>query len=193
MRQFLGERVQDVTDTELLSSDPHRVLMALAGHELVVGLETLLSEEEELAARSAQPTPQADEFIRAVADSGRVLAITTNNAPTAVETYLTHHGLDGFFERRIFGRVAKDPALMKPHPDCLLRAVDASGLRPEQCLMVGDSPADAAAAKAAGVRFLGYAADTDRVARLRTADPHPVVVGMPPLVAAARSLLPPNG
>jgi phosphoglycolate phosphatase-like HAD superfamily hydrolase len=128
-----------------------------------------------------------------VADSGRLLAITTNNAPVAVEVYLKDHGLDVFFEWRVYGRVAEDPAAMKPDPDCLLRAIDASGLRPGECLMVGDSPSDAAAAKSAGVPFLGYARSADRVARLRAVDPHPVVVGMPLLVAAAMTLPPPKG
>lgn len=177
----------------LASRDPLQVLLALAGHKLAPELELLLTEEEESAARTAQPTPLVAEFIQAVADSDRILAITTNNAPGAAEAYLKEHGLDGFFERRIYGRVAEDPTLMKPDPDCLLRAIDGSGLRPGDCLMVGDSPSDAAAAKAAGVPFLGYARSADRVPRLQTVDRYPVVVGMQDLVAAAQDLLPPNG
>jgi beta-phosphoglucomutase-like phosphatase (HAD superfamily) len=56
---------------------------------------------------------------------------------------------------------------MKPHPDCLLRAVKALDVRPATCLMIGDSPADAEAAAAAEVRFLGFAHDVPGMRLLR--------------------------
>lgn len=173
--------------------DPHGLLSTIDTHELFAVLELMLAEEEDRAARTAPPTPGAHDFVKAVADSGRLLAITTNNSPGAVETYLKGHALDGYFGRWIFGRSTERAALMKPHPDCLLRAVDAVGVPRADCLMIGDSPRDAAAAKAAGIPFLGFARSEDKVARLRRVDPHPVVVGMAALVAAARELGPPNG
>lgn len=185
MRAYLAERGSPVTDPALVNgTDPHAILRAPMSDGLAAGLELVLTEAEEVAARSAEPTPLAGRFITAAADGGRLLAITTNNAPVAVETYLKEQHLDGYFGGRIFGRNTMDPALMKPHPDCLLRAIDALGVQPRDCLMIGDSADDAAAAKAARVAFLGYARSADRVARLRTVDPHPVVVGMPALVAA---------
>lgn len=173
--------------------DPHRLLRTARRPEIVRDLEALLAEQEELAALSAEPTPGAGDFIRAVADSGRVPAIATNNAPRAVVAYLKTQGLDGWFGDRVFGRDPEDPARMKPHPDCLLRAAGALGVPPGDCLMIGDSRADAEAAVAAGVRFLGYARSPDRVARLRADAAHPVVVGMAPLVAAARAMGPARG
>jgi HAD superfamily hydrolase (TIGR01509 family) len=171
--------------------DPHELLRTPLSPGLTRELEAMLAAEEELAALSAEPTPGAGDFVRALAASGRVAAVTTNNAPGAVLAYLKAQGLDGWFGGRVFGRDPLAPARMKPHPDCLLRAVEALGVPPEDCLMVGDSPADAEAAVAAGVRFLGWARSPDRVARLRSAAAHPVVVGMAPLVAAARALGPP--
>nr|WP_272919921.1 HAD-IA family hydrolase [Streptomyces sp. SID4948] len=185
MRAYLAERGSPLTDPALVTAtDPHAILRAPMSGEPAADLELLLAEAEEIAARSAEPTPLADRFIRAAAAGGRLLAITSNNAPAAVAAYLKEHGLDDCFEQRIFGRSAVDPALMKPHPDCLLRAMDALGVRPADCLMIGDSAADAAAAGAAGVPFLGYARSTDQAAQLRTLGPHPVVVGMADLVAA---------
>ncbi|MFC4030185.1 HAD family hydrolase [Streptomyces polygonati] len=185
LRAYLAERGSPVKDPGLITgTNPHEILRATTNGELAAGLELLLAEAEEVAAHSAEPTPLAARFIRTAAGSGRVLAITTNNAPAAVAVYLKEHGLEGFFGQRIFGRSTRDPALMKPHPDCLLRAIETLGVRPGDCLMIGDSAADAAAAKAAHVPFLGYARSADRVARLRTVDPHPVVIGMPGLVAA---------
>ena len=38
----------------------------------------------------------------------------------------------------------------KPHPEGVLLALDTLGVRPDQCAVVGDTPADMGAAKAAG-------------------------------------------
>lgn len=192
MRQLIKGRATLDHLAPTQRSDPHLLLRAPMPDRLTADLGAVLTNAEELAALSAAPTPGADDFIRAADAAGRLLAITTNNAPSAVVAYLKEHGLDGYFGSRIFGR-GDDPSLMKPHPDCLLRAVEALGAAPQDCLMIGDSLPDAQAAVAAGIGFLGYARSEDRVARLRTVDPHPVVVGMAGLVAAARSLIPPNG
>jgi HAD superfamily hydrolase (TIGR01509 family) len=193
LRDHLAGHPVPVTDPQLTAGgDPHAILRACGRPELVAELEVLLTAAEEAAARSAEPTPLAGEFIEAAANSGLALAITTNNAPSAVGNYLEEHGLDGYFGSRIFGRNAEDPALMKPDPDCLRRAMTDVGARPEESLMIGDSAADAAAAKAAGVAFLGYARSTDRVARLQQFDPNPVVVGLRELVDAVRGLARPD-
>lgn len=158
---------------------------------LILELEELLTREEDVAARSAEPTPYAAEFVRAAAGNGKLLAVTTNNSPGSVRTYLRNHHLEEPFGDRIFGRDPEDPSRMKPDPDCLLRAIDALDADPRECLMIGDSASDAEAATAAGAGFLGFAHTPERVARLRRAEPHPVVVGMASLAAAARVLDPP--
>lgn len=179
------------------SLDPHSLVKAPLPPHITRLLESRLTEEEEVAALSAVPTPGAADFVRAAVARGRTLAITTNNAPRAVETYLKTQGLEDAFAGRIFGRRADNPGWMKPHPDCLRRAVEAVGADRAQCLMIGDSIPDARAADAAGVPFLGYASGAERVARLAGgAGPGPVVVGMAPLVRAmraARPVGPPNG
>lgn len=193
MRDYLTEHGRPVTDAGLIASaDPHEILRAPMNDALTAGLELLLTEAEEKAARVAAPTPLSHEFIQAAAAGGRILAITTNNAPSAVEAYLQEHDLGGLFGPRIFGRSAKDPALMKPNPDSLLRAIDALGVSASECLMIGDSAADAIAAQAANVGFLGYARSADRVARLRGVGAPHVVLGMTDLVTAIRGLVPPN-
>ncbi|SEO36507.1 HAD family hydrolase [Actinacidiphila rubida] len=181
------------------SRDPHQIVRArpLAA-ELTRLLESRLTGGEEVAVRSAVPTAGAGEFIEAAVERGRVLAITTNNAPQAVEIYLKDHGLEDAFEGRIYGRRADDPEKMKPHPDCLERAMRAMGAKPGDCLMIGDSAPDAEAAREAGVPFLGYASTEQRIARFSGGDVRAAafVVGMEPLVAAIRTvrpMRPPNG
>ena len=49
----------------------------------------------------------------------------------------------------------------KPDPGLFLAAVQAFGLKPEDCLVVEDSPTGSLAAKRAGLRCLGYAPHGD--------------------------------
>ncbi|SFF69028.1 haloacid dehalogenase superfamily, subfamily IA, variant 3 with third motif having DD or ED [Actinacidiphila alni] len=189
MRRYLASRgLAADPAAPAAGDDPHRLLAPGRDRDVMAELEHILAVGEEAAAGSAVPTPGADAFVRAVRDSGRLLAVTTNNAPTAVGIYLKQQGLDDLFDGGVFGRDPGDPRLMKPAPDCLLRAMDAVGVRPADCLMIGDSPSDVAAARAAEVPFLGYARSADRVERLRRARAGTVVVGMAGLVAAAGGL-----
>jgi phosphoglycolate phosphatase len=79
--------------------------------------------------------------------SGRKSTATTKGTPTTrlvlerfgLLPYFNHvQGTDGF------------PA--KPNPDVIFRALDGLGASPEDCLFVGDSPADMEAAQRAGVK-----------------------------------------
>lgn len=78
---------------------------------------------------------------------GRKSTATTKGTPT------TRNILDQFGLLRFFDAVqGTDGFPCKPAPDVILTALGALGATPEQCLMVGDSPADVAAAHAAGVK-----------------------------------------
>ncbi|MFI0983391.1 HAD family hydrolase [Streptomyces sp. NPDC021093] len=158
--------------------DPHAVLRAIgAAHPespLVRDLEQALTEEELRATRSAAPTPYVDELIREWSARGVPLAIATNNSPRAAARYVSARGLDGCFERHIYGRTP-DLDRLKPDPDCLNRALRALDADPAKSLMIGDTPSDLYAARRAGVPFLGYAKDDHRAARLRDAGARAVV------------------
>jgi phosphoglycolate phosphatase-like HAD superfamily hydrolase len=57
----------------------------------------------------------------------------------------------------------------KPDPDKVIGAVNWLGFKPEQCIMVGDSPYDAQAAASAGVPFIGLRAGGRRDDELQPA------------------------
>ena len=79
--------------------------------------------------------------------SGRKSTATTKGTPT------TRAILDQFGLLRFFDSVqGTDGFPCKPAPDVILTALAALDAKPEECLMVGDSPADIAAAHAAGVK-----------------------------------------
>jgi len=72
---------------------------------------------------------------------------TTKGTPT------TRAVLEQFDLIRFFDSVqGTDGFPCKPAPDVILTALAALGRKPEDCLMVGDSPADIAAAHAAGAK-----------------------------------------
>ncbi|MDF3147139.1 HAD family hydrolase, partial [Streptomyces sp. T21Q-yed] len=142
----------------LASIDPQVVLRAVdsarPGDALVAELDACLVQGEKEAARIAPPTEGAEDLVRRLAKEGVRIAVTTNNSPEAVAVYLRRMGLDEHFAGRIHGRTG-DPRRLKPHPDCLLRALDAFGADAADALMFGDTTTDLAAARAAGVAFVG--------------------------------------
>jgi HAD superfamily hydrolase (TIGR01509 family) len=52
----------------------------------------------------------------------------------------------------------------KPHPDLFLHAAQAMAAEPARCAVIEDTPSGVTAAVAAGMRVLGYAADSDATA-----------------------------
>lgn len=78
---------------------------------------------------------------------GRKSTATTKGTPTT-RAVLEQFGLIRFFD----GVQGTDGFPCKPAPDVILTALAGLNARPEDCLMVGDSPADMEAARAAGVK-----------------------------------------
>ncbi len=78
---------------------------------------------------------------------GRKATATTKKTETTAKV------LELFGLRRYFDHVqGTDGFPYKPAPDVLLRAMEALGARPEETLMVGDSPVDVEAGRRAGVK-----------------------------------------
>jgi HAD superfamily hydrolase (TIGR01509 family) len=93
-------------------------------------------------------------------------ALEEIDLPTCVASSGSHEkmrltlGLTGLrerFEGSVFS--AEEVERGKPAPDLFLHAAARMGAAPAECVVVEDSPFGAAAARAAGMRCLGYAAD----------------------------------
>ncbi|MDT3728454.1 HAD-IA family hydrolase [Streptomyces sp. DSM 41972] len=174
-------------ESERESLDPHAVLRAVDGRhpgsDLVAELEERLTQEELKAAASARPTPYADPLVRTWTAVGARLAITTNNSPRVVREYLTSRGLLPCFAPHLYGRT-QELRYLKPHPHCIQRALNATGAAPATALMIGDTPADYLAARAAGVPFLGYARNERKNKVLREAGAEMIVGSLEPVLKA---------
>ncbi|MET9476095.1 HAD-IA family hydrolase [Streptomyces sp. NPDC002922] len=153
------------------TDDPMEILRALAlagpaAASFAPLIENQQTVEEQKAADGAEPTPGSVDLIRELSDSGRRLAVASNNSAQAVERYLAKRDLLQYFDGHVHGRNS-DLALLKPDPDSILRALKSTGTDPGGALMIGDAPTDLDAAQAAGVEFLGYERDVVRAELLR--------------------------
>jgi len=79
---------------------------------------------------------------------GRKSTATTKGTPTS-RVVLEQFGLLQYFDH-VQGT---DGFPAKPQPDVLLKSIEHFGVRPEDCLMVGDASPDMEAARRAGVRL----------------------------------------
>jgi phosphoglycolate phosphatase-like HAD superfamily hydrolase len=163
-----GASVSITTDTQ---QDPLAVLQHVAKQSptLVNPVEDALCAAELAAVAAAEPTPGSAASVRACVDFGKSAAIVSNNSEPAVREYLVTHDMVNDIDP-IIGRPYGEPARMKPSPEPIYRALDVLGLSSADALLVGDSPSDIEACKAAGVRSIGYANKPHKWASLADAD-----------------------
>ena len=86
--------------------------------------------------------------------------VASNGNRTKVDFTLGHTGLLPRFAGRIF--TADDVLHPKPAPDLFLHAARSLGVAPRHTTVIEDTPTGIAAAKAAGMRAIGFAAMTPR-------------------------------
>jgi len=86
---------------------------------------------------------------------GHRMAVASQSPLARVRLSLQVAGLAGQFGEHIY--VTSMVARPKPAPDIYLLAAQRLGAAAAECIVIEDSPAGAAAAKAAGMRVLGYA------------------------------------
>ena len=67
------------------------------------------------------------------------------------------HARSGLLRHFAFHVVREDYRLTKPHPDSYLAGIHRTGLPPDRCLAVEDSPRGVAAAQAAGLQVVFFA------------------------------------
>lgn len=80
--------------------------------------------------------------------------VASSSQPERIRLSLATTGLIDFFEPHIFSATMVDHG--KPAPDLFFHAANAMGRRPEDCLVIEDSPAGVTAAKAAGMKVFAF-------------------------------------
>jgi phosphoglycolate phosphatase-like HAD superfamily hydrolase len=133
------------------------------------------------SAKVAPLTVGVREFLSACGESGRRVAIVSNNAVEAIEVFLELHGLRSQVAF-VLGRPLARPELMKPDPGLGFEALRLLGVRAERACMVGDSVTDVEFAHRAGVVAVGYAKHAQRGRELAAAGADAVVHSMKELL-----------
>jgi HAD superfamily hydrolase (TIGR01509 family) len=108
----------------------------------------------EMAERVA-PIPGALEAVAAVAAMGLGHAVGSNSSRGELAAKLARLGLAATFAGRVVSH--EDVPRGKPAPDIWLRCAALVGAAPAACVVVEDSVTGVRAARAAGMRVLGYA------------------------------------
>ncbi|MBL8861679.1 MAG: HAD-IA family hydrolase [Planctomycetes bacterium] len=101
-----------------------------------------------------RPYPGAAEAVRALHERGLAIAIVTSKLHASARRGLAHCGFEDLFDV-VIG--VDDVAEHKPHPAPVLAALARLGRDARSAVMVGDSPHDLAAGRAAGTRTAAVA------------------------------------
>ncbi|GHC31022.1 hydrolase [Streptomyces vinaceusdrappus] len=142
---------------------------------------------ERRAVRTAVPTPHLHALVDLLLAHGKRLVVVSNNAEGPIRDCLGRLGLEPKFDG-VFGRSPHDARLMKPHPDCVHRALRHLALPSSDCLLVGDQLTDLDAARSAGTGFLGLTRAAERARQMAERGADAVVSSYLPVLRAADAL-----
>jgi HAD superfamily hydrolase (TIGR01509 family) len=145
----------------LLLAEVFATAASLLGRSLPADLpERFESERSVLFRRELRAVPGAVEAVARVRAAGAEVCVASQGKPEKIRLSLELTGMSDLFEPdALFS--AYSVARGKPHPDLFLHAAASMGVAPDECVVVEDTPSGVAGAVAAGMRVLGYAADSD--------------------------------
>lgn len=95
-----------------------------------------------------EPTAGARALLLHFRDSGLRLVVATSAGQDEVAGLLRQAGVDDLIE---LAATSDDAGSSKPDPDIVVAALEKAGLQPSEAVLLGDTPYDVAAARAAGV------------------------------------------
>ena len=188
LRTALAERGYTLSEELRTATDPFDMLSYATevGVELATAVEAEFSRWEQRAVLRTQATTGTHDVLVWITESGRSVTIVSNNAVSAVETYLAAAGLD----RLIAGISARQPddiGRLKPNPHLLNRAISTLGTVADRCVMIGDSTSDIDAAAAAGMPAIAYANKPGKYDMLAAHSPHAIITSMAELLPKSSS------
>jgi HAD superfamily hydrolase (TIGR01509 family) len=96
-----------------------------------------------------RPFPSARELLQRLQDDGYTLAVATSASSEDMDGLLRQAGIRDLIEEKTSSGDADES---KPDPDIVQAALKAAGARPEEAIMLGDTPYDVEASGRAGVR-----------------------------------------
>lgn len=148
----------------LLLDDIITVTERRFGHHLPADfLDRFQAERADEFRQELKPVPGAAEAVRRIQAAGIPVCVASQGKLAKTRMTLALTGLDRLIPGDAVFSAYSVPR-GKPHPDLFLYAAQRMGAEPAACVVVEDTALGVTAAVAAGMRVLGYAADSDEAA-----------------------------
>lgn len=188
LRKFLSDEGVQVPDDVSRSADPLEVFTYAGTIDAALAqrVEAEMTELEDAAVTTAEPAAYVHEVVTSCRESGRSVAVVSNNSERAVRSYLSQQGLADRIDL-VVARTSHNAALLKPNPYLVETALEALDAQPSDCAFVGDSTTDIQAARHAGVPSIGYANKPGKHAILNAAGADTVVSSLADLILVLRA------
>ena len=160
--QLLGELGWPLTEDEVLDrfvgrSDAHMIaqIEAQLGRPVPEFTEQYLARLHAAIDAELDAVPGVDDALDRLDELGLATCVASSGTHEKMARTLGRTGLWDRFEDRIFSATQVEHG--KPAPDLFLFAASQMGVDPAACMVVEDSRAGVAAARAAGMRSVGFA------------------------------------
>ena len=142
----------------------------------ILGLDTLLFKlRKRLNRHQAKPTFRIIEGVKPMLEdlhSRTILGVVSTRTQDDAKAFLKQHGLEDLFALVVSQETTKR---LKPHPDPVMYAAKALNLKPDVCVMVGDTTVDIRSARRAGAWALAVLCGFGEQAELQRAGAHLVL------------------
>jgi HAD superfamily hydrolase (TIGR01662 family) len=193
LRQLITAQGIELPAEIAQSADPLQVFTysGTISPDLAAKVEAELADQEVAAVPTARPAPYVHDVVISARESGRTVAVVSNNSERAVRVYLDQHGLDDRIDF-VSARTSPDPNLLKPNPHLLHQALTELAAQPNECVLVGDQTTDMQAARRTGIDSIGYANKPGKTDSLAQAGATAVVTSLAELVLPLRARALPN-
>jgi HAD superfamily hydrolase (TIGR01509 family) len=124
--------------------------------DIPVSAQLIDKSEKLLDAALARRVKMIDGVRYALAKLTEQRCICSNSSSARLDMMLTKLGLKPFFEGHIYSAKDLGPDRTKPRPDIYLHGAGQFGVEPSRCLVIEDSVHGVHAARAAGMRVIGF-------------------------------------
>ncbi len=153
-----------------LTADRMRTLKEMFGLDVPVEEMTIKRENmilDIMGKEDIKPVSGIPEFLRSIEEKGLTTAVASSSDYKLINLILNRLKIAQYFDSVTSG---SDVKRGKPSPDVFLLAAERIGIGPSECLVVEDSENGVKAAKAAGMKVLGYINPTSGKQDLSLAD-----------------------
>jgi HAD superfamily hydrolase (TIGR01509 family) len=148
----------------LLLAEVDSRAQAKLGHPLAKDwLERYERDRAAVFRRELRAVPEVAEAVRRIKAAGARVCVASQGKLEKTRLSLELTKLDDLFPDDVLFSAYSVPR-GKPHPDLFLHAAASMAVEPARCAVVEDTPSGVTAAVSAGMRVLGYAADSDAAA-----------------------------